>query len=203
MADRAPHTISANAVGNIVGLVNEATLEERAAGMVWYPAFAKAVTTYGAAHGLDREHSLALFAALSPRARIKRNWANFQAACATHDTSGCICLTGCHRAKLSRFLAGLSSVADVTHGDKVTAFYANLAGDCSQVTIDRHAIGALLGYCPEKLNISSAQYRAYALAYQAAAKLLDLEPAQVQAIAWIVWRRKKGIKDDGGLSLIA
>jgi hypothetical protein len=195
--------ISANMVGNIVGLVNEATIEERAAGLAWYPAYGHAIEAYGASHSLDREHALALFAALSPRARIQRNWANFKAACQTHTTQGCVCLTGKHRAKVAAFLAGLSSIEAVTSGPKVTAFYANLSGDLSQVTIDRHAVAGALGHCPDNDRISCADYRKYALAYQAASKLLDLEPAQTQAIAWIVWRRKKGIKDNGGLSLVA
>lgn len=199
---RAKSTISEIQVGHIVALVKDATTEEHAGGLVWYPAFSRAIAAYGEQHGLSREESLALFAALSPRARINRNWANFKAACETHTTEQCVCLTGCHRAKVEKFLAGLSSVTQVTSGDKVTAFYANLAGDLSQVTIDRHAIAGALGHCPDNLTLSHAQYRGFALVFQAASKLLELEPAQVQAIAWIVWRRQKGMTDDGGLSLV-
>lgn len=188
--------------GRIVALVQQATREEHAAGMVWYPAFGSAIAEYGALHGLAREQSLALFAALSPLASIQRNWDNFKRCCETHTTIRCVCLTNRQRRKVATFLAGQSSVEAVTAGDKVSAFYANLAGNLDRVTIDRHAMAVCLGYAPPRPRISHTEYRTLTLAYQAAAKLLDIQPAQVQAIAWIVWRRLKGIKDEGGLSLI-
>jgi hypothetical protein len=196
------NTILEVQVGRIVRLVQEATKEERAGGLVWYPAFSRAIGAYGEARGLSREQSLALFAALSPQARIQRNWTNFKAACDTHTTQGCVCLTGKHRAKIAAFLAGLTTTDQVISGDKVSSFYANLAGDMGRVTIDRHARAAALGMVPEDQRISHADYKHFTLVYRAAAKLLDLEPAQVQAIAWTVWRRMQGIKDDGGLSLV-
>lgn len=201
--NRPQNDVLENWVGNIVGLVGDATIAERAAGLVWYPAFSRAIAAHGAVHGYSREDSLALFAALSPRARINRNWDNFKRACAEGNPAKCLGLTHSHRDKIARFLAGLFSIEAVISGDKVSAFYGNLAGDLSRVTIDRHAIAAALGHCPDNLSLSHAQYRRYALAYQAAAKMLDLEPAQVQAIVWIVWRRKKGIHDDGGITLVA
>lgn len=190
-------------VARIVHIIEQATIEERAAGMVWYGAYGKAIRAYGESHGYTGEQSTALFAALSPRARIDRNWRNFKIACEDGTPVRCLCLTGPHRAKVARYLAGLSTQPEVCSGDKVTAFYANLTGNLDPVTIDRHAAAVCLGQSQARRGVSHKQYGDYALAYQAAAKLLDIEPAQAQAIAWIVWRRLKGIHDGGGLNLIA
>lgn len=199
----ARHQVSANEIGNIIALVGEASESERAGGLGWYPAFSAAVTAYGAEHGWAGPESLAIFAALSPMTGIERNWSNFQHAATDRDLSRCVGVTGNQRRKLAAFLSGGSSLEAVTAGRKVSAFYANLRGDLHGVTIDRHAAAAALGYCPKAGKVSPGAYKRLALAYQAAAAILDLEPAQVQAIVWIVWRRKKGIHDHGGLRLVA
>jgi hypothetical protein len=91
-----------------------------------------------------------------------------------------------NRHKAARILAGENPLS-VLSGDKVRAFYANLTGDMSQVTIDRHAL-AIAGW--EK-SLTPAAYRRLTFAYRMAAENLDLEPAEVQALTWCHWRRIK------------
>jgi hypothetical protein len=74
-------------------------------------------------------------------------------------------------------------------GPKVSAFFANLCGDLERVTIDVWAARAC-GITDEKLmsHLDRMRYVSIETAYRNAARTLNLLPAQLQAICWIVER---------------
>jgi hypothetical protein len=106
------------------------------------------------------------------------------------------------------------------NGHKVRSFFNNIAGwiasrgHSSDVTIDSHALAIALGN--EKVSSSSPEYEIFgnmeskpyglmgyyapiADAYRRVAEKYGLEPRQVQAITWVLWRELHGEKEgDGG-----
>jgi hypothetical protein len=74
-------------------------------------------------------------------------------------------------------------------GPKVCSFFANLCGDLERVTIDFWAARAC-GITDEKLmsHLDRMRYVSIETAYRNAARTLNLLPAQLQAICWIVER---------------
>lgn len=99
------------------------------------------------------------------------------------------------------------SPADVLGGHKVRSFYNNILAPGNPggyVTIDTHAISAAAGQkitsgdprmtklmgVPERSEYGSkGTYGAFADAYRRVAEKYDLNPSQVQAIAWVEWRK--------------
>lgn len=80
---------------------------------------------------------------------------------------------------------------DLPTGQKVAAFGANIAGDHTQVTIDRHMLAmADLPGNPSALAFRDAVASVHALA----AEVGEL-PATVQAVLWGKWRALKGRAD--------
>lgn len=91
---------------------------------------------------------------------------------------------GVNRDKAARILAG-ENPDEVLSGDKVTAFYRNLTGDLSCVTIDRHAL-AIAGW---ERSLTSNAYRRISFAFRMAGEYFELEGAEIQALTWAYWRR--------------
>ena len=76
-------------------------------------------------------------------------------------------------------------------GPKVSAFFANILGDTEQVTIDRHAYRIAMGKDLPKKNdgkIPVRVHRTIAQAYKNAARIVGVEPSEMQAITWTVYR---------------
>ncbi len=73
-------------------------------------------------------------------------------------------------------------------GPKVRAFYANLTGDYSQVTID----GWMLKFFNFTDWMTPNRYRTLANRIQNHAVKVGLEPAELQAIVWNYQRSKEG-----------
>lgn len=85
---------------------------------------------------------------------------------------------------------------DYLKGPKTKAFACNLAGDYSQVTVDGHALNIAMSTSNSLDNtpsIGGKQYHYVAGLYQEAAIEISIEPAQLQAITWLTYRRFRGI----------
>lgn len=203
MGKQEAESVSASQVANIVACVQAAAPAEYAGGLAWYGAFGKAIEGYGKAHNLAPEQAIALFACLSPQTGIKRNWSNFTAIARDKNLDNTTTVYGQMRRKVLDWLSGVGDTSSMVRGDKVSRFAANLAGDYNVVTIDRHAVAAATNGADNGDCLTHTRYLAYQRAYQAAAAILEITPAQAQAIAWIVWRRQKGVKDEGGIALVA
>lgn len=72
---------------------------------------------------------------------------------------------------------------------KVYNFSLNLAGDYSGVTVDAHAAQAALADPTFGGAIKGSDYAMIAQAYSSVAKAHHLEPAMLQAIIWLAWKR--------------
>jgi hypothetical protein len=172
-------------------------------GLAWYRLHGRRIVDTGAAHGLTPEASVALFAALSPQTSIQRNWSNFKVCVQDRSARRAVYASRAMRAKINGFYRGTFTIADITAGPKVTSFYRNLLGDEEVVTVDRHAAALVYGAPLGKQCLTIGMYRYCEIIIQAAAAILEITPAQCQAIAWIAWRRQQGIRDGGGMTLVA
>jgi hypothetical protein len=105
---------------------------------------------------------------------------------------------------LERKLSSDNDILQVLRGDKVTAFYQNIATNSytDVVTVDGHAYNIWNGSAVALDNVPSIGkklYRAISESYREAAKIINqvqgvnYSPSQVQAITWVAWRRM--IKD--------
>jgi len=78
--------------------------------------------------------------------------------------------------------------------NKTASFYRNILepGNDSFVTVDRHAIRIALGNSLEadKIGMTEKRYRNIVKSYQVASKALHLDAITLQAIVWVVYRRK-------------
>ncbi len=84
-------------------------------------------------------------------------------------------------------------------GDKVTNFYKNIMGDTQAVTIDRWMVRVMMddpfygtsrGGTKDKATMSSSKvYNALADCVREAARLIGINPRELQAIVWTYYRR--------------
>jgi hypothetical protein len=96
-----------------------------------------------------------------------------------------------NRDKAARIITGENPL-DVLGGDKVRAFFRNLTGDFSVVTIDRHAV-AITGYKGKGLSKAgvptSRLYSRLSQAYIFAGERIGMSGPEIQAVTWCHWRR--------------
>jgi hypothetical protein len=102
---------------------------------------------------------------------------------------------GANKVKAARILDGDFSALS---GVKVEMFYANIMGDGSVATIDRHALRVALGMdaspekCRELLSAKSTARLEVIAAYHLAAARLGYDVASVQAVTWVIFRGRAG-----------
>lgn len=183
----------------IVDVWREHTLSELDEGLHWYEdAFAFALT-------LDPEHperAAGVIAALSPMKDWRNNCILAARAYERGYASGAL---SANVAKADAILSGADPL-EVLGGNKVRNFYRSIVNpyDPDAVCIDRHAFDISVGRVtndPTRRALARAGvYEAFAAAYKRAARIIskdgyDVVPAQVQAVTWGVWRRKKGLAD--------
>jgi len=179
-------------VDSFVSVLLQATEEEQAAGMAWYEVYHNRIVSRGSEIGLSAEVSCALFATLSPQRHIRRNWALYDLLLNTLDAWS-MPIMDPEKYKLAGLL-GCGDLVQYLSGRKVTNFYRNLMLDYTGVTVDRHAASAVYGTVIFN-SIADAQYTYCEKVVKTAATMADIPPAQAQAVAWVVWRRLKGIVD--------
>jgi hypothetical protein len=177
-------------VSRIVTIAASAAPSEIAAGAVWYAngrAFAETLAT-GTRYSVDQV--CGVIAALSPQCPWSQNKAWAEALVKAHaGYEDCPAVsTGDNRRKAWRILNGECPTA-VLGGPKVTAFYANLIGDSSFVTVDLWAYYVATGEkLPSSRGVPKWAYVPIQQAYHEAARLLHLAPAVVQAATWVAAR---------------
>lgn len=100
--------------------------------------------------------------------------------------------------KVNRILKG-EYPDDVLMGQKERAFFNGLftGGKTSAVCIDRHAFDVLRGEVgtnqSRKLLYHKGVYVAAQECYRNVAEFFPVYPAQLQAVAWVQWRKEKGL----------
>ena len=168
------------------------TADDIREGMSWY----REALAFAASLDSDVSRAVGVISVLSPMVAWPRNmtlarqhYAGVFGGCLPDSTS-----------KAQRILAG-EPVESVVSGVKVTAFYANIMGDDSVVTLDRHAIDVAVGKVltdDERQAIARAKGKRGPViaAYVSAARIASREsgeritPAQLQAIVWVGWRKR-------------
>jgi hypothetical protein len=101
---------------------------------------------------------------------------------------------------LERKLSSHSDIEQVLRGNKIVAFYQQIATNakCDVVTVDGHAYNIWNGSAvalDQVPSISNKLYGVVSDAYRDAAKIINnvqgvsYSAAQIQAITWVAWRR--------------
>lgn len=177
---------------NIIATLMEATEVEIEAGKRWYLDANELSWTLQGPGGVAM--AAGVIAALSPKMPWGRNKELAVRAFADGHASG----TLGHSVRCANRILGGEDPLDVLKGDKVRNFYLSIMGGTHSVTIDRHALEVYLGkrfLDADRPRVGKRLYREASEAYIAAAddsvaRDHDLTPVQVQAITWLVWRRK-------------
>lgn len=163
-----------------------ATPEQRKDGRDWYKHALLAATNMAIQHGVPVHTAAGVIAALSPQ----HTWAqNLRLAeeCLSGGTPKCFKRT----ANLAMYVRQQwmpEYVEAAIRGRKVTAFYANIIGDESWVTIDRWMLRAM--GLPDKFSLTDKRYTQLGELVCDVARELNVTPAVLQATVWCVVRGK-------------
>lgn len=175
---------------NLLKLVREATPDEYQDGLTWY---SRAATIADDIFG-NRAVGAGVLAALSPQ----KSWPENQRLALNAVSGQHIGHFKGQVEKARRILEG-ESFLEVLAGQKERAFALCIALPTlsKAVVIDRHAFDAATGRIntdkERKVLDRVGYYESCAEVYRNVADALGLMPSQVQAICWVVWRRKKGL----------
>lgn len=159
-----------------------------AAARDWYRVGGSTAARLGRTYGVSKSTAAGVIAALSPLQTWKGNVGAAErilSAMAAGETSPPKVGLGRNVAKAWRIASGERPLS-VLSGDKVRRFYRNLMGDLSAVTVDRWAARAC--GVPDTYPSTSARYARCEMAYREAAAVVDLAPAELQAIVWVAIR---------------
>jgi hypothetical protein len=184
---------------NILATLAEATADEIEAGRTWYAeAHALAIELANTGTGTGTPNAIrraaGVIAALSPQVSWTRNAVMAREIYATGTTRG----LRSNVEKARKIYSG-ADPDDVLGGNKVRAFFANIADPESSpaVTVDRHAYDVARGRRgtdADRADLALPRvYGAFVAAYERAAFASGLTPLQVQAATWVAWRRIHGI----------
>ena len=183
---------------NIRSVYSLATADERMEGMQWY------VSAYALACELtpdNPEAGAGIIAALSPMTSWPENIKKARILVETGTVYGLTANT----VKAQRILAGENPRDVLPKGKKTYAFFCNIIGENSleTVTIDRHAydIARFEVSTDNNRRIGVKVYREMAQAYLDVANTLGITGAQLQAITWVVWRRRFAAANHGEVSV--
>lgn len=184
---------------NVTGVFRQATASEREEGKAWYETARAFALTLDPS---DPGRAAAIIAALSPRLEWGRNMRAAEDVYAGRAPK----VLGLNADKANRILAG-EDPGSVLKGPKVTAFWYAITdpSDRRAIVIDRHAFDVAAGKSltdPVRTVLLSrvGVYDKACETYVRAARIVSRElgevwtPPEVQAAAWVTWRRlKRGV----------
>jgi hypothetical protein len=211
--------IIAGSAENIRNVLDAATPEQRAIGVQWYDVFRADIIRTAQRAGMtvrsDRNpaanpsKAIRMLCGIAAAFSIQRS-PNVN-LCHLFDFVRCHMLATQphHRDNYhspiqdakARAMANGADPIDVLTGPKERAFYLNIIGDPDHVTIDGHAYSIWLGerITTDKIKVPKSGH-ANRLAceedYRSVAAEYNLNPAQVQAITWVVWRDQHQTQSD-------
>lgn len=189
-------------LASLASMYRAATPTQLWAGRAWYRGAAEATVQLvqrAALGNIYRENAAALLALLSPRCSWRTN---VRRAIAVADRYGRgeadpAAVPGIFarvkpkvRAACDAF-AARDALFDPLTAPKTSAFFRNLCGDLSAVTVDVWAARAV-GIDPDDLSDPETYNRAARLYVDAAREVGD-DPASVQAVVWCVTRGANGV----------
>lgn len=182
---------------NITSVFREADADLIEEGVHWYSDARLIADAFAAKHSLPVHVTAGVLAALSPL----NSWGNNVNLAARMFASGGTLdrgYLGANLAKARRIMAEGTIYA--LGGLKVNNFYLSIiTGGADGITIDRHAY--CLAHNDRSMTndipkLSAKRYAEIAERYRRASVILSreygmpLSPAVVQAVTWVVWRRK-------------
>lgn len=165
----------------------------------WYVSYRTIITDIAVQYDIPFEHAAGAFAWLSARSQLVINVRNLIAMCEAYrngtDPYATVTHTRQFIGKAWECINGdLSSMelGERTNSRKIRTFYRNLCGDEFRVTIDAHAVAIAMGAGTDTNTTfgqpSGMGYRNVERAYQSAASVLNMTPAQLQAAVWCIRR---------------
>lgn len=179
-------------VRRILRTFDRATASDLEAGATWYDEAGSLCDTLSKDRTITREGVAAVLAQLSPRTTWSRNVAGAVAMITdSHEAARAL---GCIGANVDRALVAIAaddpadpeSALRTIKGPKTSSFARNIAGDREAVTVDVWA--CRVADLDETLLGRKGAYDAVAHAYRVAARRRGVDPATMQAVAWIVAR---------------
>jgi hypothetical protein len=179
-------------VSNIVSTYHRATPNQLEQGAQWYDNAREYAATLAAGSIYSLEQVACVIAALSPKQDWNVNKVNAR-RCVEAHTRGEE-LPSVHYpvqvAKARRALEGYESTLTILSGPKETAFYNNIIGSTTHVTIDRWAFKTATGVALGDTNggISKSSFPILAEAYRVASVIIGVTLPTLQAVCWIVER---------------
>lgn len=179
-------------VSNLVTLYDSHALRsDRLVGREWYPTAHQIVCEWAHTYERSIANVSCVIASISPQCDWPRNLIIADETLQGHNAPSIGGALPANLRKAQRVRdERLSTLIDVfPGGPKVNSFAANLAGDYSIVTVDAHALQAALDDVTSVRTLKWAAYAVVSAAYVQAAKRLQLQPAELQAIVWVTWKR--------------
>ncbi len=178
-------------VNNILSVYRQATTDEVARGVQWYPLAHGIICDWASAYGRSIANVAAVVAALSPQCRWERNLVIAADVLAGNPPSiGGTLTRSLRTAERIRDEHAWDTPPYYKEGCKVRSFAANLAGDYDTVTVDTHGAQIAAGSPTSNLRVDTwKRYLPVANAYTSAASIVGLQAAELQAITWLVWKR--------------
>ncbi len=186
-------------------LYERATAGERYTGRTWYRDAQLDITDLAVAYKTTTDITAGVVAALSPNTRWVGNLEDADrvlsialAPYSTADYQECRVSTY----NLNKFKAfsiaelawnGSGDVLDILSGPKVTAFYRNLIGDSSALTLDSHAYNAFCGFRATGSDLPGMRAqltRDARAAYTQASVVKGETVSAFQAIIWVTWKAR-------------
>lgn len=176
-------------VDNIIYVYLNATDSEITEGMEWYS------NAFSLATALSPDNVWRGAGVISAFSPICPWWRNKQLAINTFETGIATGHTTMFNTFAQRIYDGEHPLM-VLKGPKQRAFCAAIAtnGQTDIATIDRHAYDIAMGMVNTKRNITKNVFHQLSNAYSEAALLAGISTAQMQAITWVAWRNRKGVK---------
>ena len=187
----------ARMVRNILAVWRDSTPLDRQQGLCWYKEANTEARRIADAYGLTVENVSTVISILSPLNKWERNITEAETLISAYLAgesieSVSVSTYGPNKTKAWAYLAGRVAVPFGVHAPKTKAFASLIASPkASEVVIDGHATNIALG---ERRTVADAprltpkRYKAISDAYVLAAKTLNVQPHQVQAVTWIAWR---------------
>lgn len=177
-------------VDNLIRLHGEATAADGEAGAMWYPNAHKIVCEWANTFSLPIATVAAVVAAISPQVEWSRNLIIADDILSERPPSiGGALHLNLRKAERIRRERITDTRVCFASGPKVHNFSLNLAGNFSVVTVDAHAAQAALDDPTFSAGLKPTTYTLIAECYQTAARTLGCEPATLQAILWLTWKR--------------
>jgi len=173
---------------NLLLLFQECSEKIKQEGKLWYPAAQVYFCDLAKKYNLREDTILGIVAALSPFVSWQTQLKQTETFLLTQNFPGFKSNILAARRILNGVPPGF-----VLKGQKVSVFFANLMGNTSHVTLDRHAISAAVGRkIGQHEKLSRTMFNQIRTAYMEAADMVkpQINVRDFQAIIWNWWKSK-------------